>query len=423
MAAKPPFELRLRVLNAVFDAPGKQIRERIKFVADKPFADALTGHTYRFTWRTISTWLYRHKKNGITTLQNKTRSDKDAYRKVRVNQLAEAIHEVLPTLAPNKTGVMPKSVLYRVLLQRGLFVRAQLAPTTFYRMVRSHHLLDEAAVQKQRLSFAMQFANQLWQADTMYGPTIKQADGAWKKTFLIAFIDDASRVITHAEFFYRDNTENMVLAFRSALYKRGKPERLYFDNGANYAAKEILQACVRLDIYLSHAPIRDGAAKGKIERFFRGFRDRFLTLHRAFLSLEELNRLTHQWVEEEYNTKFHSGIQMVPIDRFNLDRNRVKFLTDDAYSAEVFFIEEERKVSKTNVFSIQSQRHECPVDLREKTICVRYDRMRRDRFIVYFDGLRMGEATPLDLFANARLRAPTSVPTTAPAMADAGEAA
>jgi len=406
MAAKPSFELRLRVLNAVYDAAGDTMRERIKFVAGKPFADGLSGHTYQFTWRTISTWLYRHRKNGIATLDNKTRSDKDAYRKVQVNQLAEAIHETLPTLLHNKVGVIPKSVLYRVLLQRGLFTRSQLSPTTFYRMLRDNQLLDDKTVQKHRLSFAMPFANQLWQADTLYGPAIKQSDGQWKKTFLIAFIDDASRVIAHAEFFYRDNTENMVYAFRSALYKRGKPERLYFDNGSNYTAKEILQACVRLDIHLSHAPIRDGAAKGKIERFFRGFRDRFLTLHPTFASLDELNRLTHQWVEEEYNAKFHSGIQMTPIDRFNLDRNRIKFLTDDAFSAEVFFVEEDRKVSKTNVFSINSQRYECPVDLREKTIQVRYDRMRRDRFIVYFDGHRMGEATVLDLYANAQLRLP-----------------
>jgi transposase InsO family protein len=406
MATKPSLELRLRVLNAVHDAPGNQMRQRIKFVADKTFADTLSGHSFQFTWRTISTWLYRHRKNGITTLENKTRSDKDAYRKVQVNQLAEAIHEVLPTLAHNKVGVIPKSVLYRVLLQRALLTRSQLAPTTFYRMVRTHNLLDDKAVQKQRLSFAMQFANQLWQADTLHGPTIKQLDGQWKKTFLIAFIDDASRVITHGEFFYRDNTENMVDAFRSALYKRGKPERLYFDNGANYTAKEILQACVRLDIHLSHAPIRDGAAKGKIERFFRGFRDRFLTLHPAFASLAELNRLTHQWVEDEYNSKFHSGIQMTPIDRFNLDRNQIKFLADDAYSAEVFFMEESRKVSKTNVFSINAQRYECPVDLRDKTIQVRYDRQRRDRFVVYFDGQRMGEAAVLDLHFNARLRSP-----------------
>ena len=163
---------------------------------------------------------------------------------------------------------------------------------------------------------------------------------------------------------------------------------------------------MRLDIHLSHAPIRDGAAKGKIERFFRGFRDRFLTLHTSFASLEELNRLTHQWVEEEYNAKHHSGIAMAPIDRFNLERNRVKFLSDDAFCAEVFFVEEERRVSKTNVFSINSQRFECPVDLREKVVQVRFDRMHPDRFVVYFAGQRMGEATALDLHANARLRMP-----------------
>ena len=166
MAAKPSFELRLRVLNAVFDAPGDTMRDRIRHIAAQPFTDVLAGHTYRFTWRTISTWLYRHKKNGMTTLQNKIRSDKDAYRKVQVNQLAEAIHETLPTLARNKTGVLPKSVLYRVLLQRGFFARSQLSPTTFYRMLRDHQLLDDNAVQKHRLSFAMPFANELWQAES-----------------------------------------------------------------------------------------------------------------------------------------------------------------------------------------------------------------------------------------------------------------
>lgn len=406
MAAKPTFEMRLRVLNAVFDAPGDTIRARILHAAGKTFVDARTGHAHRFTWRTISTWLYRHKKHGITTLEDKTRSDKDTCRKVQVSQLAEAIQEVLPTLAHNKSGILPKSVLYRVLLQRGLFLRSQLAPTTFYRMLRQHQLLDSETRNKERLSFSMQFANELWQADTMYGPAIRQPDGGWKKTFLIAFIDDASRVVTHAEFFYRDNTENMVQAFRSALYKRGKPMRLYLDNGANYSSREIALACLRLDILLTHAPVRDGAAKGKIERFFRGFRDRCLTLHPTFASLEELNRLTHEWVEHQYNTQYHSGIQMAPLDRFNLDRKRLHFLTDDAFSAEVFYIEEDRKVGKTNVFSIHAQRYECPVDLREKTIQVRYDRQRRDTYIVYFSGQRMGPACPLDLLANAQLRMP-----------------
>lgn len=134
--------------------------------------------------------------------------------------------------------------------------------------MRNHNLLDAATNDKLRLSFAMQFANELWQADTLHGPTVADHNGLLRKTFLIAFIDDASRLITHAQFFFHDNTTSMVNAFRSALFKRGKPQRLYFDNGRNYSSKEILQACVHLDIHLSHAPIRDGAAKGKIERFF-----------------------------------------------------------------------------------------------------------------------------------------------------------
>jgi len=400
----PPLELRLRVLSAIDYAPGNSIRERIKQVAQRTFPDSQTNQDYQFTWRTIETWLYRFKKNGITSLDKKTRSDKNAYRKIQLSELAEAINDVLPALRHNKTGVIPKMALYRKLLKNNYFSRGQLSQTSFYRMVRDNNLLDTEQTQKLRLSFAMQFANELWQADTMYGPSIKQPDGKWKKTFLIAFIDDASRVITHAEFFYRDNTENMIDAFRSALFKRGRPDRLYFDNGANYTSKEILQACVRLNIHLSHAPVRDGAAKGKIERFFRGFRDRFLTQHVDFSDLRDLNDKTQLWIESEYNSQYHSGIKMIPLDRFSLDSDRIQFLTDDESTEEVFFIEDSRKVSKTNVFSINSQKYECPVDLREKKVEVRYDRTRRDKFIVYFNDKRMGQATLLDLHFNAQSR-------------------
>lgn len=399
---RPPIEIRLRVLSAVDYAPGNTIQARIKSVADRTFTDQNTGLDYQFTWRTISTWLYRFKKRGITSLDNKTRSDKNHYRKIPLDELAEAINEVLPSLAKNKQGILPKSVLYRTLIARHYFQRNQLSVTQFYRMIRDNDLLKSEVTQKLRLSFAMQFSNELWQADTLHGPSILQSNNQWRKTFFIAFIDDASRVITHGEFFYRDNTENMIEAFKSALFKRGKPDRLYFDNGANYCSKEILQACIRLDIRLSHAPIRDGAAKGKIERFFRGFRDRFLTQHPNFNSLQDINDKAQHWIEHDYNTQYHSGIQMVPIDRFNLDQSRIRFLTNDQYHDEVFFVEEDRKVNKTNVFSIQSQRYECPMDLREKSIQVRFDRNKKDRFIVYFAGKRMGEATRLNLCFNSQ---------------------
>lgn len=183
---KPSFELRLRVLSAIDYAPGKTIRERIRSVAERSFED--NGSVYRFTWRTISTWFYRFKRYGMTSLDNKTRSDKNGQRKVGLNELAEAINEILPNLRPNKSGVIPKSVLYRELLRHNFFNRKQLAPTTFYRMIRENELLDGENTEKLRRSFSMQFANELWQADTMHGPSIRRADGSWRKTFLIVMV-------------------------------------------------------------------------------------------------------------------------------------------------------------------------------------------------------------------------------------------
>lgn len=401
---RAPLEIRLQVLSAVDYAPGDNIRQRIKSVALRIFTDTRSNINYQFTWRTISTWLYRFKKHGVTTLDNKTRKDKNCYRKIQPNELAEAINEILPTLGRSKNGNFPKMALYRQLIKRGYVQRSQLSQTSFYRMVRDNNLLDSDETKTLRQSFSMQFANELWQADTMYGPSIKQADGKMRKTFLIAFIDDASRLITHGQFFYADNTVNMCDAFKIALLKRGKPERLYFDNGSNYTSNEILQACVRLDIHLSHAPVRDGAAKGKIERFFRGFRDRFLVENPEFTSLDELNDKAQQWIEQEYNSQHHSGIQMKPLERFTLDHTRLTFLQDDEFMAEVFFYQDSRKVSKTNVFSINSQKYECPVDLREKTIQVRFDRSKKDIFIVYYRDKRMGQASLLDVLTNSKRR-------------------
>jgi len=77
---KPSLELRLRILSAVDYAPGNSIRERIKKVAERTFFDEQRGCEYTFTWRTISTWLYRFKKRGITSLDNKTRADTNSRR-------------------------------------------------------------------------------------------------------------------------------------------------------------------------------------------------------------------------------------------------------------------------------------------------------------------------------------------------------
>ncbi|MET1257668.1 hypothetical protein, partial [Aliikangiella maris] len=147
----PPLEIRLRVLAAIDYAPGNSIRQRIQSVSQQTFVDQSSGNIYQFTWRTISTWLYRYKSQGVTTLERTVRSDKIKHRKVTIAQQAEAINEALPRLRENKVGRIPKSTLYRCLLAHNFFTRQQLAPTTFYRFVRENDLLNKHTTQKLRV--------------------------------------------------------------------------------------------------------------------------------------------------------------------------------------------------------------------------------------------------------------------------------
>jgi len=193
-------------------------------------------------------------------------------------------------------------------------------------------------------------------------------------------------------------------------YKRGVPETLYVDNGSIYASKEITQICARLGCLLCHAPVRDGAAKGKVERFFRTVRMSFLSRALDLSSVNALNRDFTRWLEDDYNAREHSAIHMKPIDRFGLDLSRIRFLPPSDVTDELFFVEEDRTVLADNTFSLKRTRYEAPRDLRSRKVQVRFDRKHLGRAVVYFKGERMGEARPVDFIANDRMPSRTSKP-------------
>ena len=397
--------LKMRVLGAVEFAPGNSIAQRIKHVSSMSFTDE-EGDSFSFTWRTIQTWYSRYKKDGVTSMKPKPRSDLGLCRKVEPEQLLEAVEQVLP-LFRNRS--VSKAAVYRACIEQGLLRRDEIAPNTFSRLANKFELLKSGAEaqNKRRLAFSKAHANEMWQADTMFGPFVQGSCSGGKngktQTKLIAFIDDASRVACHAEFFLSENTSTLVTALRSALYKRGVPECVYVDNGSVYTSKEITQICARLGVLLCHAPVRDAAAKGKIERFFRTVRDQFLILQLDLSSLERLNRQFSVWLEDQYNSRVHSTLGMRPIDRFGLDLPRIRFLPPSLANDELFFVEEDRKVAADNTFSFKNTRFEAPRDLRCRKIQVRFDRREPlGRIVVYYKNERMGMANPLDRLANDR---------------------
>ena len=352
---QPSIYLKMRVLGAVDTVEGRIRHERIHRVAGMTFLDE-EGNSRQFTWRTIQTWHYRYKNHGITGMTPQPRSDKGQVRKVTPEELLEALSAAKPHFHDKRTN---KRAFYRFCVENGLLNPERIAQTTFYRFIREYDLLaPDDADNKKRPAFSMKFANQLWQADTMFGPYCNTglSQGSRKQAKLIAFIDDASRVLCHGEFFFEENVDTLVQAIRAAFYKRGVPEQLFVDNGSIYCSREITLVCARVGCLLRHTAVRDAAAKGKIERFFRRVRDQFLIRKLDLTSLEELNRQFTQWVEHDYNAMPHDAIAMKPIDRFGIDLARVRFLAPSEHSDELFHAEAERTVKKDNTFSFQSRR-------------------------------------------------------------------
>jgi transposase InsO family protein len=359
------------------------------------------GQSRQFTWRTIQTWLSRYKKHGVTVMENKIRSDKGKVRKVSIEDVQDALRKVQPK-THGKTPTL--ALLYRLCIEQGLLTRSQIAPNTFRRVVKQYELLqtEEDCTNKHRLAFAKAHANDMWQADTLYGPHVL-INGSPAQTRLIAFLDDASRVCCHGQFFPSENVDTLIESLRAAFYKRGVPHALYVDNGSIYSSKEIIQICARVGCLLHHTPVRDGAAKGKVERFFRTVRDQFLARELDLSSLDALNRQFTQWVEEQYNAQVHSILGMSPLDRFALDRKWVHFLPPNEANDELFFVEEERHVRADNTFAFHSLRWEAPRHLPDRAIHVRFQRSRAvERVVVYYKGERMGEARLLNAVANDR---------------------
>ena len=143
----------------------------------------------------------------------------------------------------------------------------------------------------------------------MHGPKVR--DGRRRrKSFLIAFIDDATRVIPFAAFAHAHNTTAFLPVCKQAIARRGLPMRRFVDNGANDRSQPLALVCAKLGIALIHARPYQPAGKGNIERFFRTLRAAVLAhlTAEATESLHTLNRTVWARVEGEYPLSPHRGL-------------------------------------------------------------------------------------------------------------------
>ena len=290
--------------------------------------------------KTIEKWLRIYVKEGFDGLKPKSRSDKGQARSIPVN-LKGTILELR-----DQRRDLPVSMFYELLVQKGIVKICDFSYSTVYRLLKKHDLAGkEMRVEPERRRFAHDQVNILWQTDTWNGPYLKD-DGKKKPTYLIAFIDDCSRIVPAARFSFTEKTEDLMRVFEEALLRRGFPRMVYADNGKIFRSDQFQLACATQGISLLHTRVQDPAAKGKIERLFGNISQRFMPLFRReqISSLDELNNFFWQWLEREYHRKEHSALGMSPLDRYLSQISEVKMVEDPAALKVLFLKREYRKV-------------------------------------------------------------------------------
>jgi putative transposase len=326
-----------------------------------------TGKEVMLSPHTIKRWYQNYMKGGLEALEPKQRCDFGVSRAL-TEQVIERIHEIKEDF-PHITG----KLVYLKLLEEGIIQSKNLSLSTVLRYIRDHHLKSSQMNPEETKAFELEFANDCWQADSSTGP-ILTINGVKKKTYIIAIIDDASRLIPHIEIFFNDNALNVQKVFRKAVTKYGIPKRFYVDNGGPYKNEQLKYICASLGTALIHHPPYKPNRKGKVERAFRTVKDKWMNgvNWRDFEDIYELNKDLMQFMDRSYTNEVHSSLKQTPRERYLKDFERIKYLPKEEIDFR-FLHRITRKVNKDATFQINKNIFEAPQKYIRQTIHLKYD--------------------------------------------------
>ena len=350
---------------------------------------------------TLLEWTLRYRRNGLAALHPKSRLDRGQQRVVTPE--TAALIERLKRANPHRTG----TALLRELAPANEQDKTELSASTLYRFLRARGLterqllLDRTAVHKK---YEAEFANQTWQSDMLFGPWVERPGGGKMQVFLQATLDDASRLIPHAQFYPNQGLDSFLDCLRQSVSARGIPTRLYMDNAKIYRSPQLARIAASIGILIIHTPPYQPEGRGKIERFFRSVREQFLASldPKALLSLEQLNERLWHWLDTGYHRREHSSLEITPLLRWQRDIERVRQLPPATDMRRLFFHRLDRLVRRDSTFQLRNRFFEAPPLLAGKKIEVRFDPLDLEHVEIYCDGKSEGAARLVDAVVNGR---------------------
>ena len=357
----------------------------------------------RVAAETLRDWLKTYRRGGFDALLPKARADRGQAR-----ALPAAAVEALLAAKEGNPKLSVQLVIREARKCADVPPELPLPSSTVHRLLARHGLMDKAKDDpgdQDRRRFAFAQAGQMWMSDVMHGPSVGVGDRTKRKTYLIAFIDDATRVVPYAAFALSENTQTFLPVLQQAILRRGLPQRLYVDNGANYRSQHLALVCAKLGIALIHARPYRPQGKGKIERWFKTVRAQLLTRLTAedTASLAALNRRLAAWIEGEYHHTPHRGLaRLTPLEQWAQSSDGVRFPEPTLDLDDLFLFEAKRKVQKDRTVSLNGVVYEVDAALVGETVLLRFDPAApAERSLqVFHQGQPSGLARVVQTYAN-----------------------
>ncbi len=376
-----------------------ELQRTLRELAQRQYAIPNSRRTY-LGEKTIESWLYKYRREGIDGLAPKTRIDRGR------SKIAPALQEAI--VAAKRDNPRRSIRQIRQLLQTsGEAARDSLSRSAIHRLLAGHgiaRMSGSSSQPEEKRSFVAESAGAIWYGDVMHGPRVI-VDGKPRKVYLVSLFDDASRLVTHSAFCLGETALDIEGVLKQALLKRGRPIKLVVDNGAAYKAGTLQALCARLEIHVIYCRPYQPAGKGKIERWHRTVRDQFLSeLDAARIGdLADLNARLWAWLEGIYHRTPHEGLAgLTPLARYQQDLPKIRPLGQLAAQLDAMFHHRiKRYVRKDGTVSYLGARFEVPYELAGKTVRLVVD--PHAGVVVGVEneaGAMVGLATRLDAHAN-----------------------
>jgi putative transposase len=352
----------------------------------------------RISRGTIQRWcrVYRNSGDDLKSLYPQDRSDQG-----KARAMDEDTGLALIKLRLSLPALTVPRLIEQMNRQKRVTPGIILNNSTVYRFLHQQNLMAPQMKQPvDRRKFEAELPNDLWQSDVMHGPKV-DVDGKMRKTYLIAIIDDHSRLMVHARFYLSEKLASYLVAFEDAIAARGLPRKLYVDNGAAFRSKHLEYIAASLSISLIHAKPYTPQGKGKIERWFKTVRSSFLPLFKG-AGLHQLNEALTHWINDAYHNRIHSATGQKPFERFT---GKLHCLRSSPANLKDYFRKVARRtVSKDRSVTLNGRLYEAPVALIGKRVELLYHDSEPQNVEVKYQQKSFGCIRMIDLHVNCHVK-------------------